>query len=60
MNYYNISLPRESAWEILNELGETDAIQFVGKLSFIFQFNLNLFRSKFSRCPFQQTILQHD
>jgi V-type H+-transporting ATPase subunit a len=30
MNYYNISLPRENAWEILNELGETDGIQFVG------------------------------
>jgi len=29
MGYYNIVMPRESAWEIINELGELSAIQFV-------------------------------
>lgn len=29
MGYYNILMPREYAWEVLNELGELDAIQFV-------------------------------
>ena len=29
MGYYNIVMPRESAWEIMNELGEVSSLQFV-------------------------------
>jgi V-type H+-transporting ATPase subunit a len=29
MGYYNIVMPRESAWEIMNEIGELSALQFV-------------------------------
>lgn len=29
MGYYNIIMPRENAWEIMNELGELSAVQFV-------------------------------
>jgi len=28
MGYYNLIMPRESAWEILNELGSRGNIQF--------------------------------
>jgi len=28
MGYYNLIMPRESAWEILNELGKKGRIQF--------------------------------
>ncbi|EGR31162.1 v-type ATPase 116kda subunit family protein, putative [Ichthyophthirius multifiliis] len=29
MGYYNIVMPRESAWEILNELGQLSTVQFI-------------------------------
>ena len=29
MGYYNIEIPRESAWEVLNKLGYDDSIHFV-------------------------------
>ena len=29
MGYYNLILPHESVWEILNELGELGVLQFV-------------------------------
>lgn len=29
MGYFNIMMPREYAWEVLNELGELDCLQFV-------------------------------
>ncbi len=29
MGYYQVILPHESAWEILNELGELDCLHFV-------------------------------
>ena len=29
MGYYNLILPHESVWEILNELGEVGVLQFV-------------------------------
>jgi len=29
MGLYNLVMPRENAWEILNELGELDALQFI-------------------------------
>ena len=29
MGYYNLSMPRENAWEILNDLGELDCLQFI-------------------------------
>lgn len=29
IDYYNLIMPRENAWEILNELGELDALHFV-------------------------------
>ena len=29
MGYYTILMPREHAWEVLNQLGELNALQFV-------------------------------
>ena len=29
MGYYSLMMPREYAWEVLNELGELDSLQFV-------------------------------
>ena len=29
MGYFDIILPRESAWDIMNILGELDAIEFI-------------------------------
>ena len=29
MNYYSLAMPREHAWDILNELGEISCLQFV-------------------------------
>lgn len=29
MKYYNLLVPRESAWEVMNELGGIDSIHFV-------------------------------
>lgn len=29
VHYYNLIMPRENAWEILNQLGELDALHFV-------------------------------
>lgn len=29
MGFYNIVMPRESAWDILNELGTMDSVHFI-------------------------------
>ena len=29
MGYYDLIMPKESAWEILNEIGELDAVHFL-------------------------------
>jgi len=29
MNYYSLAMPRENAWDILNDLGEISCLQFV-------------------------------
>lgn len=29
MKYYNLLVPRESAWEVMNDLGAIDSIHFV-------------------------------
>jgi len=29
MGYYNLMLPRESAWDILNKIGESNRLHFV-------------------------------
>lgn len=29
MNYHNLIIPGEICWEILNELGEIDALHFI-------------------------------
>lgn len=31
MGYYQLIMPRENAWEILNDLGEANALQFVDR-----------------------------
>lgn len=39
MAYYNIVMPRENAWDILNELGELNAVQFVDQNAHDLTFN---------------------
>lgn len=29
MKYYSLVLPRESAWDVMNQLGELDSLHFV-------------------------------
>ena len=29
MGYYNLVMPRESSWEILNEIGNLDSLHFI-------------------------------
>lgn len=29
MNYHNLIIPGEMCWEVLNELGEIDALHFI-------------------------------
>lgn len=29
MNYYSLAMPRENAWDILNDLGEISSLQFI-------------------------------
>ena len=29
MGYYNVVIPRESAWDVLNVLGELDCLHFI-------------------------------
>jgi len=29
MGYFNIVIPRESAWEVLNELGNVESVEFL-------------------------------
>jgi V-type H+-transporting ATPase subunit a len=29
MKYYNLMIPRESAWDVMNELGSLECIHFV-------------------------------
>jgi len=33
MLYYEFRMPRESAWEILNEIGEIDCVEFIDQNS---------------------------
>lgn len=33
MGYFNIVIPRESAWEVLNELGNVESVEFLDQNS---------------------------
>jgi len=39
MGYYNLIMPREYAWEVLNELGNLDCLQFIDQNSHETAFN---------------------
>ena len=39
MGYYNLIMPRESAWHILNQIGNMDALHFIDMQSEIGAFN---------------------
>jgi len=49
MNLYNLIMPRESAWHILNQLGTIDCVHFVDMQSDMGNFN-RPFYSQVKRC----------
>jgi len=49
MGYYNIIMPAESAWEIINLLGELGSVEFADLLSDEFLLN-RPFISNIKRC----------
>jgi len=57
MKYYTILMPREYAWEILNELGEIDALQFTDLNSGEAPFN-KPYSNYLKRCDEMETKIQ--
>ncbi len=49
MRYYNMIMPRESAWHILNQIGTMDTVHFVDMQSEMGNFN-RPFYNQVKRC----------
>jgi len=57
MQYYHVSLPREGAWECLNELGESESLQLIDPNPHEAAFN-RPFASQIRRCEEIENKLQ--